>query len=181
MIEPKLEKGRGKGKQRKPSVSDSQARKTALVVALVLALIAIWNIYRVRFTVAAVLGGIAVLLTLIGLFVPIAARGFHRFWMGIAGVLGYVNSRILLTILYYGLLTPYGLVSRLVGSRSSGAPRSQPRHVLGEKRNNAPDAAAIRASFLKKTITPPYVRRRVAIHCSQEKITRFVRFSARSR
>jgi hypothetical protein len=115
LIEPKLEKSRVKSKQRKPAVSDSQARKTALVVAVVLTLIALWNVYRGRFTVVAVLGGIAVLLTLIGLFIPVAARGFHRFWMGIAGVLGYVNSRILLTILYYGLLTPYGLVSRLVG------------------------------------------------------------------
>ena len=115
MIEPKLEKSRGKSKRPPAPVSDKQARKTALIVALVLALIAVWNIYRGRFTVVAVLGGIAVLLTLIGLFVPVAARGFHRVWMGIAGVLGYVNSRILLTILYYGLLTPYGLVSRLFG------------------------------------------------------------------
>lgn len=115
MIEPKLEKSRGKGKRAPKSVSNEQARKTALIVALVLGLIAIWNVYRGRFTVVAVFGGIAVLLTLIGLFVPVAARGFHRVWMGIAGVLAYVNSRILLTILYYGLLTPYGLISRMFG------------------------------------------------------------------
>ena len=115
MIEPKLEKSRGKGKRAPKQVSDKQARKTALIVAAVLALISVWNIYRGRFTVVAVFGGIAVLLTLIGLFVPVAARGFHRLWMGIAGVLGYVNSRILLTILYYLLLTPYGLISRLFG------------------------------------------------------------------
>ena len=115
MIEPKLEKSRGKGKRAPKPVSDKQARKTALIVAAVLALISLWNIYRGRFTVVAVFGGIAVLLTLIGLFVPVAARGFHRVWMGIAGVLGYVNSRILLTILYYGLLTPYGLISRVIG------------------------------------------------------------------
>ena len=115
MIEPKLEKSRGKGKRASKPVSDKQARKTALIVALVLALIAIWNIYRGRFNVVVVFGAIAVLLTVIGLFVPVAARGFHRVWMGIAGVLGYVNSRILLTILYYLLLTPYGLISRLFG------------------------------------------------------------------
>jgi hypothetical protein len=115
LIEPKLEKSRGKGKRAPKPVSDKQARKTALIVAAVLALISVWNIYRGRFTVVAVFGGIAVLLTLIGLFVPVAARGFHRLWMGIAGVLGYVNSRILLTILYYLLLTPYGLISRLFG------------------------------------------------------------------
>lgn len=115
MIEPKLEKSRGKGKRAPKPVSNKQARKTALIVAAVLALIALWNIYRGRFNIVVIFGAIAVLLTVIGLFVPVAARGFHRVWMGIAGVLGYVNSRILLTVLYYLLLTPYGMISRLFG------------------------------------------------------------------
>lgn len=99
----------------RPDVSDSQARKTALVVATVLLLITAWNSYRGRIIVAAVLGSLAGLLVLIGFFVPIAARGFHRFWMGVAGVLGYINSRIILTFLYYGLFTPYGVISRILG------------------------------------------------------------------
>jgi len=98
-----------------PEVSDSQARKTALVVAGVLFAIALWNLYRGRLMVVAILATIAGVLTLIGLFVPVAARAFHRFWMGIAAVLGYVNSRILLSLLYYGLFTPVGLVRRLLG------------------------------------------------------------------
>ncbi|HEV2904316.1 MAG TPA: SxtJ family membrane protein [Pyrinomonadaceae bacterium] len=39
----------------------------------------------------------------------------HIFWMKIALFLGYINSRILLTLIYYGMFTPYGLISRLVG------------------------------------------------------------------
>lgn len=66
-------------------------------------------------TVVAIFASIAGLLTLIGLFIPVAARAFHRFWMGIAAVLGYVNSRILLSLLYYGLFAPVGLVRRLFG------------------------------------------------------------------
>lgn len=94
-------------------VTNDQTRKTALVVAVVLLLIGGWNLYRGRILVAGVLGSVAALLTLSGLFVPFAARGFHRFWMGVASVLGYVNSRILLSLLYYGLFTPYGVISRL--------------------------------------------------------------------
>lgn len=97
-----------------PEVSNDQARKTALVVATVLLLIALWNFYRGRMVVVGILGGVAAVLTLIGLLVPVAARGFHRFWMGVAGVLGYINSRILLSLLYYGVFFPYGLVSRLL-------------------------------------------------------------------
>lgn len=98
-----------------PAVSDSQARKTALVVAAVLFAIALWNMYRGRMTVVAIFASIAGVLTLIGLFVPGAARAFHRFWMGIAAVLGYVNSRIILSLLYYGMFTPVGFLRRLFG------------------------------------------------------------------
>jgi hypothetical protein len=66
-------------------------------------------------TVVVILATIAGVLTLIGLFVPVAARSFHRVWMSIAAVLGYVNSRILLSLLYYGLFAPVGLLRRLLG------------------------------------------------------------------
>jgi Saxitoxin biosynthesis operon protein SxtJ len=98
-----------------PPVTDEQARKTALVVAAVLSLIAAWNLYRGRMTVVAVLGGVAVALVLTGFLSPALARRFHVFWMKVAAVLGYVNSRVLLTLMYYGVFAPYGLVSRLAG------------------------------------------------------------------
>jgi hypothetical protein len=96
-------------------VTDAQARKTALIVAGVLFLIALWNLYRGRMTVVAVTGGIGGALLLAGLLVPALARRFHVFWMGVAGVLGWVNSRVLLSLMFYGIFSPYGLVSRLVG------------------------------------------------------------------
>jgi hypothetical protein len=96
------------------AVTDRQARKSAFVVAGVLLGIAAWNLYRGRTVVVAVLGGAALALMLSGLLLPTLARRFHIFWMKIAVLLGYINSRILLTLIYYGLFTPYGLISRLV-------------------------------------------------------------------
>ena len=96
-------------------VNDAQARKSALVVAGVLLLLAAWNLYRGRTTVVTVLGSFGGALVFAGLFVPVVARAFHRAWMGLAAVLGHVNSRVLLTLMYYLVFTPYGLVSRLVG------------------------------------------------------------------
>ena len=95
------------------TVTHAQARNTALVVACVLLLIAAWNLYRGRMWVVAVLGTVASALVLKGLLLPALARRFHVFWMRVAAVLGYVNSRVLLTLMYYGVFTPYGLVSRL--------------------------------------------------------------------
>ena len=106
-------------------VTDAQARKTAFVVAAVLLAVAAWNFYRGRMTVVFILGGVAAALASAGLFVPALARRFHVSWMKLAGVLGYVNSRVLLTLMYYLVFTPYGLVSRLAGRdplrRRSGA------------------------------------------------------------
>lgn len=96
-------------------VDAAEARRSALLVAGVFALIAAWSVYRDRETVAMACGGVSVLLLLIGAFSPVAAQGFHRAWMGLAHVLGWVNSRILLSVLFYGILTPIGVIQRLLG------------------------------------------------------------------
>ena len=95
-------------------VTNAQARNTALIVAGALLLLAAWNYHRGRMTVVAVLGGIGVALVIIGLLVPPLARAFHTFWMRVATLLGWVNSRVLLSLMFYGVLAPYNLVGRLI-------------------------------------------------------------------
>jgi hypothetical protein len=96
-------------------VTNAQARKTALVVAAVLAVASAFSFYRHHQMRAVVLGSLSLLLLLTGLLVPPLARAFHRAWMRLAYVLGYVNSRILLFVMFYGIVTPYGLLSKLFG------------------------------------------------------------------
>ena len=110
MIEPTFKAGGARA-----AVTRAQARKTACLVAAVLLLIAAWQFYRGRPAAAAAVGGVGVVLLGVGLFVPALARRFHTLWMRAASVLGYVNSRVLLTLMYYGVFTPYALASRLFG------------------------------------------------------------------
>jgi hypothetical protein len=110
LIEP-----RGSVTRNESGVTDAQARKSALVVACVLLVIAAWNFYRGRTTVVMIFGSISAALVVAGLFIPAAARAFHKAWMRLAVWLGHVNSRVLLTLMYYLVFTPYGLVSRLAG------------------------------------------------------------------
>jgi hypothetical protein len=100
---------------REARVTDAQARKTALLVAGVLLLIAAWNLYRGRMTVVVILGSVGAALLIVGLLLPPVARGFHTAWMRFASALGYLNSRVLLTLMYYLMFTPYGFVMRLAG------------------------------------------------------------------
>ena len=111
MIEPK-----GSVMQRADAaVTNAQARKSALLVGAVLLGIAAWNVYRGRMTVVYIFGALGAALVVAGLLVPPAAKAFHIAWMRFAVLLGHVNSRVLLTLMYYVGVTPYGVVSRLAG------------------------------------------------------------------
>ncbi|MBP7416641.1 MAG: SxtJ family membrane protein [Pyrinomonadaceae bacterium] len=96
-------------------VTRIEARKTALIVAAVLTAIAAFLFYRGRTTNAWIFGGVALTLVIVGLFVPSLAKIFHRVWMWIAVKLGWINSRILLTLVYFLMFVPYKIVSRIVG------------------------------------------------------------------
>ena len=92
-----------------------QAKQSTLMVGAVLLLIAAWNVWKDRPVVYGIAGGCGLLLILIGFLSPAASRIFQRSWMRFAGVLGYVNSRILLSLMFYLVITPYGLVMRVFG------------------------------------------------------------------
>jgi hypothetical protein len=96
-------------------VTDAQARKTVLIVAGVLLALAGWQYFRHRPTACAVLAATGAALAIIGLLVPPVARAFHTYWMRFATLLGWVNSRILLGLMFYGVFAPYNLIGRMVG------------------------------------------------------------------
>jgi hypothetical protein len=58
---------------------------------------------------------LAVVLSLTALVLPSVLRPFHRVWMTIGEGLGWVNSRIILGIVYYVLILPTGAIRRLSG------------------------------------------------------------------
>ncbi len=92
-----------------------QAKKTALsvgVVLLALGGLSLWRHHPLR---AEILGGSGACLILIGLFAPGLAAPFHSGWMKLAGALGYVNSRIILSLVHFLILAPVGLVMRIAG------------------------------------------------------------------
>jgi hypothetical protein len=93
----------------------NEARRTALIVAAVLALFAAWRWYRGSMRTAAVLCSAAAVLAIVGLAAPRAAVIFHRWWMQLAAVLGFINTRILLGLMFWGILTPMGAIMRLLG------------------------------------------------------------------
>jgi len=56
-----------------------------------------------------------VLLICAGLLAPTLLRVPNRIWWRFATVLGWINSRILLTVVFFAVLTPFGFLLRLFG------------------------------------------------------------------
>ncbi|MBP9865189.1 MAG: hypothetical protein KBC91_02170 [Candidatus Omnitrophica bacterium] len=54
-------------------------------------------------------------LFLFGVARPQVLRYIYIFWMAFAAVMGWVMSRVLLTVLFYTTVTPIGLLMRLQG------------------------------------------------------------------
>lgn len=50
-----------------------------------------------------------------GLLQPKLLRPVYQGWMTLAVIMGFVMTRVILTILFYGLFTPMALIAKLLG------------------------------------------------------------------
>jgi hypothetical protein len=50
-----------------------------------------------------------------GFTLPAALKPFHKMWMTLSILMGWVMTRLILIILFYGILTLIGLLARLCG------------------------------------------------------------------
>ena len=96
--------------------SDSAVKKTGLTVGVVLVLISLllWYLGKSSFIFFSISGGLLVILALIA--IPVL-RPFHKLWMMLALLMGFVMSRVILTLLFYLVLTPIGIIARIVGKK----------------------------------------------------------------
>ena len=56
-------------------------------------------------------------LTLAGFLLPRLLKHLYKAWMALAIVLGFVMSRVILALVFYGVLTPLALIMRLFGKK----------------------------------------------------------------
>ena len=56
---------------------------------------------------------VGVLLLVPSLLAPRVLAPVYRIWMTVGEALGWINTRILLGVVFYGLITPMGLIRRL--------------------------------------------------------------------
>ena len=96
--------------------SSKEIRKFGLVIAIALGVIGSFVYVKFgNFDVVGWLWGIGLLFLILGFILPSILRPVYRIWMLLAYFIGGIVSRVILTVLFYVVLTPTGLVLRLFG------------------------------------------------------------------
>ena len=123
------------------NITKKQCTDFGLVVIM---LLLTWTIYRKNF----VLVPLALGLTLITIVVPVVLYPFAFLWFGLSKWLGMVSSGILLTIIYYLVVTPVGVVRRLLGHDSLKLKEfKKGKQSVMKERNHVFTAADLRDTF----------------------------------
>jgi len=93
-------------------------RVFGLAMAVVLSGIGVWQFIAVRTTAGGVLVGVSAAFLLGTLIRPRILLPLYVPWRWFGIVMGYVMTRVVLTIFYFVVLTPFGVARRLLGKDS---------------------------------------------------------------
>ncbi len=99
---------------KKLTASRKELRKFGLligIVLMVLGCILFWT--RRESYLYFMLLGLTFILS--GLIVPVILRPIYKLWMTFALILGWLMTKVILSILFFLVFTPFGLVARLLG------------------------------------------------------------------
>ena len=96
-------------------ITKKTLRDFGLLIAGVALIFALWPLVFRGEGVRIWAASISAVFGLAGLAVPGVLKHVYRGWMKVGHVLGWVNTRILLGAVYYGLVVPMGLVMKLMG------------------------------------------------------------------
>ena len=92
-----------------------ELRQFGLLVGAVFTVIGLWPLVFREEPLRLWAVGIGGLLIAFGGILPQLLAPIHKGWMRVGHILGWINTRILLGIMFYALVTPMGIVFRLMG------------------------------------------------------------------
>jgi len=112
-------------------------RKFGLTVGIVLVAIGVLLFYlekssAIYFTL---IGG---LLILLGILFPQLLKPLNKIWMGLAIVLGFIMTRVILTTLFYLVITPIGFLAKIFGKKFMLLKYDKSAKTYWEKRSIIP-------------------------------------------
>jgi hypothetical protein len=99
---------------RQLDVSIKKLKQFAYLVGIIILAISLWYYYKHgNRDWTYISGTVALLLIITGMIRANSLTWLYKIWMGIAFVLGWIVSRILISVIFYLVLTPVSLLGRL--------------------------------------------------------------------
>ena len=94
--------------------SNKDIRSFGITIGIILFIISAVLFYydKSSYQIIAYIGGGFISL---GLIIPILLKPIYILWMTFAVILGWVMTRVILSMVFYFIMTPIGLITRLVG------------------------------------------------------------------
>ena len=94
----------------------SDFRKFGITIGVFLMVLAGFLFWRGKesFEIILVIGSA---LLVLGLVIPIILKPIYWIWMVLAVILGWIMTRVILSLLFFVVITPIGLFSRLFGGK----------------------------------------------------------------
>ena len=114
--------------------SKKDLQKFGLTVGGVLVIIAVFLFWFEK-PAAIYFAIIGALLILIGLIYAPILKPLNRLWMGLAIVLGFIMSRVILTIFFYLILTPISLLAKIFRKKFMDLKYDKSAKTYWEKRS----------------------------------------------
>ena len=94
---------------------DKQLRHFGLIVGGIFAVIGLWPVLVRAQGPRLWALALAVALVVPALVLPRSLTYVHRSWMAAGEALGWINTRIILSVIFYALVTPMGILMRRFG------------------------------------------------------------------
>jgi polyferredoxin len=120
------------------SATRKELRQFGLLVGAVFTVIGLWPLVFRAEPIRLWALGPGGLLILLGAIAPQLLAQVHKGWMRMGHMLGWINTRILLGIVFYGLITPIGVVFRLMGKDTMGRALDESRTTYRVVRSPRP-------------------------------------------
>ena len=110
-------------------------RKFGLIIGAVLIAIVMLLIWKEKqsYDILMIFG---VVLCVTSLILPVILKPFYFVWMTFAVILGWIMTRVILSLVFYGIITPIRLFSRLVGKEFLNLKLNKKENTYWKYRNN---------------------------------------------
>jgi len=94
----------------------SDLRKFGITVGIILMIIAGFLFWKEKESFQTLLT-IGVVLCVLGIAIPAILKPIYWAWMIFATILGWVMTRVILSLIFYVIITPIGIISRFFGKQ----------------------------------------------------------------